>query len=409
MKSAIVLNLSVVLILKFQSVIGATTTTTSADRIRSAGYVSENHEIRTKDGYIITIFRIRNSTNDVSRRPVVLMWHGLLTSSECWVIRGLTDTLAYDLVDSGYDVWLGNARGNTYGKRHVSLSPDDPKFWRFSWHEIAMNDLPQTIDYILEETQQTSLHYVGHSQGTTIMFVLLSMQPEYNAKFKTSHMLAPVIFCKYIRALLFELLAVVVGSYSPLDPLLGDSALFQQPILRQIFAVDKCREIINSDPSASPELCRRVVFLIFGGYSAYFKSFLLQEAYNTHPSTASTHQAIHYIQQKVSGYFRQYDFGVEGNMARYNQSTPPDYNLANVNTRFPIHLYYSDYDELSTRRDIEKLTGIMGSRSVEHFIPLKNFAHIDFLWATNVKEVQNNRILQIMNDAEVALENETGP
>lgn len=39
--------------------------------------------------------------------------------------------LAFLLSDMGYDVWLGNFRGNMYCKKHVSMSKDNPKFWDF--------------------------------------------------------------------------------------------------------------------------------------------------------------------------------------------------------------------------------------------------------------------------------------
>lgn len=37
-----------------------------------------------------------------------------------------------------------------------------------SFDEMAKYDLPATIDFILKKTGQDKLHYVGHSQGTTI-------------------------------------------------------------------------------------------------------------------------------------------------------------------------------------------------------------------------------------------------
>jgi len=35
------------------------------------------------------------------------------------------------LADAGYDVWLANARGNTYSRKHVAIDPSEPRFWEY--------------------------------------------------------------------------------------------------------------------------------------------------------------------------------------------------------------------------------------------------------------------------------------
>lgn len=37
----------------------------------------------------------------------------------------------YLLADEGYDVWMGNARGNHYSRRHKRLSVLDKDYWLF--------------------------------------------------------------------------------------------------------------------------------------------------------------------------------------------------------------------------------------------------------------------------------------
>jgi lysosomal acid lipase/cholesteryl ester hydrolase len=51
----------------------------------------------------------------------------------------------------GYDVWLGNTRGNKYSRHHTSLNPDkDNEFWDFTFAEMGLYDLPAQVNKALE-------------------------------------------------------------------------------------------------------------------------------------------------------------------------------------------------------------------------------------------------------------------
>ena len=78
------------------------------------------------------------------------------------------------LADSGYDVWMGNVRGNTYSRNHTTTSPKSPKFWDFSFDEMAAGDLPAMVNYVTETTGRSKIFYIGHSQGTEMGFIEFS-------------------------------------------------------------------------------------------------------------------------------------------------------------------------------------------------------------------------------------------
>jgi hypothetical protein len=110
------------------------------DIIRYWGYPSETHDVVTDDGYILTMHRIpygKDGVQSNKSRPVILMMHGLEESSSCWVINLPEQSAGFLYADAGCDVWLGNVRGNTYSRDHISLNPRDKPYWRFTWDEIV--------------------------------------------------------------------------------------------------------------------------------------------------------------------------------------------------------------------------------------------------------------------------------
>jgi pimeloyl-ACP methyl ester carboxylesterase len=107
-----------------------------------------------------------------------LLQHGLESDASQWVLNVPSKAPAFNLVDAGYDVWMGNNRGCAYSVMHKTLDPnskhDAAKYWDFDYEDMGMKDLNAEIDFILSATGQTSVSYVGHSEGTTQMFIALT-------------------------------------------------------------------------------------------------------------------------------------------------------------------------------------------------------------------------------------------
>eukprot|EP01121_Diplochlamys_sp_Union-15-3_P012373 TRINITY_DN369_c0_g1_i2.p1 TRINITY_DN369_c0_g1~~TRINITY_DN369_c0_g1_i2.p1 ORF type:complete len:129 (+),score=23.16 TRINITY_DN369_c0_g1_i2:56-388(+) len=87
----------------------------------------------------------------------------------------------------------------------------------------------------------------------------------------------------------------------------------------------------------------------------------------------------HWAQWVRNRKFQMYDYGTEGNMLHYNQSTPPEYVLDVIPKSFSIALFYGDADELADPVDVK--TMIAGLPNPPVFVKeLPNYAHLDFCW-----------------------------
>lgn len=126
-------------------------------------YPWEVHHLTTDDSYILRLFRIQaKGTNITPGKKVVFLQHGLIDSADDWIINTEDYSLGLVLANAGYDVWLGNSRGNKYSLDTVKPMKEK-EYWDFSFQQMAWYDVPANIKYVLSVTGQDTLSYVGHS------------------------------------------------------------------------------------------------------------------------------------------------------------------------------------------------------------------------------------------------------
>ncbi|KAI0301593.1 Alpha/Beta hydrolase protein [Multifurca ochricompacta] len=302
----------------------------------------EEHVVLTKDGYLLGIHRIpgpnaepRPIPGTSAGKPVVYLHHGLLMNSEVWVC--MTDperSFPFVLAELGYDVWLGNNRGNKYSKKSIHHDPNSSKFWDFSIDDFAWHDIPDSIEYILQITGAPSLSYVGFSQGTAQAFAALSIHPQLNQKVNVFIALAPAMRPKGLSAPLPTLLFLIFGRRAILS-----SALMWQSILYP--------------PIFSRLIDASLVYLF---------------SWHSHNITST---------QKLAAYSHLYSF------ASTKSVSSPGYRPAKFPTRniaTSIVILYGDVDSLV---DIDAMRHELPKHRLDIRL-LKGYEHLDVLWGKNV-------------------------
>ncbi|CAH2322149.1 lysosomal acid lipase cholesteryl ester hydrolase isoform X1 [Pelobates cultripes] len=349
------------------------------------GYPNEEYEVLTADNYILTINRIPCGIKCASTgpKPVVYLQHGLLADGSNWVTNLANNSLGFILADAGYDVWMGNSRGNTWSRKHKTLSPAKDEFWAFSYDEMAKQDLPAVINFILKKTGQEQIYYVGHSQGTTIAFIAFSSMPELAKKIKMFFGLAPVATIKFSNSPLAKL------GYFPefiVKDLFGKKEFLPQTYLIRWLATHFCTHEVTE------ELCGNIFFVLCG-FNEKNLNMTRVNVYSSHcPAGTSVQNMIHWGQAVKSGELKGFDWGYRGNMAHYNQSTPPMYNVRNM--KVPTALWTGGNDWLADRKDIAMLLTQVSNLVYHKEIP--EWEHLDFIWGLDAPYRMYNEILELM-------------
>ncbi|KAG7157241.1 Gastric triacylglycerol lipase-like 4, partial [Homarus americanus] len=300
------------------------------------------------------------------------MQHGLLASSACWILAPVDKAPAYVMANAGYDVWLGNARGNFYSRAHTHLSPDEKEFWDFSWDEMAAHDVPAVIDYILAHTSHPSLYYIGHSMGTTMFFASMATRPEYHSKVRMMFGLGPVATVAHVRSPI-RFIAPFADNAQVLLKLLG-----KYEFLPHSPRFVRWTEALCTLHKFEEIMCRNAFFFLTGFDAPQFNMTWLPVILGHTPAGTSTRTVIHFAQEINSGKFLHYDFGRKENQKRYHQPTPPVYTLSHV--KVPVVLIWGQNDYLADPQDVARLASELPQLKASFKVELPLFNHIDFLW-----------------------------
>ncbi|KAF3285758.1 cholesterol esterase [Orbilia oligospora] len=338
------------------------------------GYEAEEHIVQTKDGYLLGLHRIPRAKDEPKpkrgekgkeKKGVVYLHHGLMMNSEVWVCNIQPEKcLPFVLAEQGYDVWLGNNRGNKYSKKCIYTNSQDTSFWNFSIDEFAMHDIPDSISYILLSTKVKSISYVGFSQGTAQAFAALSIHPSLNEIIDVFVALAPAmspagLYNSIVDALIKtspDVIFLFFGRRSLLPSTMFWQSILYPPIF--VAAIDKSLQFLFNWSGKNMSLQQKLASY------AHLYSF------------TSVKALVHWFQIIRNKKFQMYDDDVQSPIGwGYGRSyyKPAKFPTKNIST--PVVLVYGGSDSLV---DIEVMLKELPGHTVAKEI--KHYEHLDFLW-----------------------------
>ncbi|KAJ3621070.1 hypothetical protein MTP99_003244 [Tenebrio molitor] len=346
---------------------------------------SETHQVQTEDGYILNLFRIRRE----NPRGVIFFQHGLFTDARAWVSQ-YNDSVAFLFWRAGYDVWLGNNRGNLYGKKHVTWKPSDGEFWNYSLLEIGYYDLDASVEYIKSTTSEGKIIYVGVSMGATTGLIYASMRPEASSQsVQIMISIAPCTHFKYADGILKYIVPLSdimqrYNKYTGIYTLLRNDNLFMKSfrLFHRIFPFKKY-----------------LVYLLsfFFGWTPDEMDPNYANLMVSHFGSETSIKIIdHFYQMYYQHRFQAYDYGEVKNMEVYGSKRPFLFPLKKI--KLPVYIIYSDSDYLSYYKDNELVYNDLSEEvTIYGKLAVKGLNHVDYLYSKHRNQKLFNKILRLLD------------
>ncbi|XP_067408894.1 putative lysosomal acid lipase/cholesteryl ester hydrolase isoform X2 [Emydura macquarii macquarii] len=352
--------------------------------IRYHGYPSEEHEVLTEDGYILSVNRIPSGKNSVNtgQKPVVFLQHPLVGDATHWISNLDNNSLGFLLADAGFDVWLGNSRGNTWSQKHKTLKPYQQKFWEFSFDEMSKYDLPAVLYFAMNKTGQKELYYIGHSEGTTLGFIAFSIRPDLAQRIKMFFALGPVTTITFAKSPLIKLVSL---PETLLKTVFGTKGIFHQN--------QHLKKPITLFCNKLGKFCACILFFVAGRNEQNLNMSRLAMYVGHSPAGTAVQNILHWRQVLYSKQLQAYDYGCkEKNMEKYNQTTPPIYKIEDL--KMPIAVWSGGHDLFADPRDMAALLGRI--TNLIHHKHFPEWEHLDFTWGLDAAKRMYVKIIEMM-------------
>ncbi|XP_058227764.1 triacylglycerol lipase 2 isoform X1 [Rhododendron vialii] len=351
------------------------------------GYKCQEFDVRTDDGYILSVQRIpegRVGGGGKTKKQPVLLQHGVLVDGMSWLLNSPDESLAFILANNGFDVWISNIRGTRFSRRHATLNANDPEFWNWTWDDLVMHDLPSVIDFVFKQTGQ-KINYVGHSMGTLIALASFSEGKQVD-KVKSAALLSPIAYLSHMTTALGVVAArTFVGEITKLFGL-AEFNPKGAPVANLLKAL-----------CAQPGVDCYDLMAALTGKNCCLNSSTVELFLKNEPQSTATKNMIHLAQTVRDGILSKYDYGNGNyNLEHYGESRPPVYNLTNIPHNLPLFLSYGGQDALSDVRDVQTLLDSLKLHepdkiSIQY---VKDFAHADFIMGVTAKDVVFPQVIE---------------
>lgn len=350
------------------------------------GVELEYHLVRTEDDYVLTLHRMPPKPGAFNGK-VVYLHHGLLMCSDVWVCNiKRNNNLPFVLHDLGFDVWMGNNRGNKYSTAHLSRMPNSHIFWDFSIDEFAFFDIPNSVQFVLERTKVPQLICVGFSQGSAQMFAAFSLSEDLNRKVSQFIAISPAMTPKGLHNRVVDKLAkssprlmyLLFGSRI----LLPTAVLWQRTLHPRIFnwMIDFGNKQLFNWGTKNISPAQKMV--------SYAKLY----------STTSVKCVVHWFQILHAQRFQMFEESDD-----FINSIHRPYQIARfptkTNVKIPILLIYGGSDSLV---DIDVLKDNLPKKRVFD-IRVDDHEHLDLIWGEKVDSLVIAKVIKFIDFFEHSL------